>query len=646
MFELLGVSPQALSGQLLLGLINGSFYALLSLGLAVIFGMLNVINFAHGAQYMLGAFVAWLLLQFVGVSYWGALVLAPLIVGLFGMIKERLMIRRLYQVDHLYGLLLTFGFALVIEGMFRHWYGSSGQIYRIPAALAGGWNLGFMFLPKYRAWVVVLSLAVCFATWFAIEKTRLGSYLRAATENPTIVKAFGINVPLLITLTYGFGAGLAALAGVMAAPIYQVNPLMGNELIIIVFAVVVIGGMGSIMGAILTGYALGVVEGLTKVFYPEGSSLVIFVLMVLVLLVRPRGLFGQQMSVTPPTSESSPNTWTLASTPVLRLLLIALIVALLAMPYVVYPVFLMKILCFALFACAFNLVVGYAGLLSFGHAAFFGSAAYVTGYGMKAWGLTPELGIMLGVVTAGGLGLLFGLVAVRRQGVYFAMITLALAQMVYFIALRAPFTGGENGLQRVPRGDLLGMVSLENVQLMYYFTLATFALGFFLIRRIIDSPFGQVLGAIRENEARAISLGYEVNRYKLAAFVMSAAFAGMAGGLSALVYQLASLAGIGWHMSGEVILMTLLGGMGTLWGPVVGATLVASLQHFLAQSSVPANVVIGVIFIACVLMFRRGVVGELMRLMARRRTSTSAAENSKFNLAQTRVAAVTKQEQI
>jgi branched-chain amino acid transport system permease protein len=293
MFEIFGIPSQALFGQLLIGLINGSFYALLSLGLAVIFGMLNIINFAHGAQYMLGAFAAYLLLQLTGIGYWPALIVAPIIVGILGVVIERTMLQWLYKLDHLYGLLLTFGLALVIEGVFRNFYGSSGLPYQVPSSLQGGHNLGFMFLPNYRAWVIVASLVVCFGTWFVIEKTRLGSYLRAATENPTLVRAFGINVPRMITLTYGFGAALAAFAGVMAAPIYNVSPQMGSDIIIIVFAVVVIGGMGSIMGAILTGFALGIAEGLTKVFFPEASSTVIFVIMAIVLLTRPAGLFGR-----------------------------------------------------------------------------------------------------------------------------------------------------------------------------------------------------------------------------------------------------------------------------------------------------------------------------------------------------------------
>jgi branched-chain amino acid transport system permease protein len=290
---ILGVPTQALFGQLLIGLINGAFYALLSLGLSVIFGLLNIINFTHGAQYMMGAFAAYFLLNWAGLGYWWALLVAPLAVAAIGMVLERTTLKRLYQLDHLYGLLLTFGFALIIQGLFRHQYGSSGLPYSIPGQLAGGQNLGFMFLPNYRAWVIVFSLAVCLTTWYVIERTRLGSYLRAATENPALVQAFGINVPRMITLTYGFGVGLAALAGVLAAPIYQVNPLMGADLIIVVFAVVVIGGLGSIMGSIVTGFGLGVVEGFTKVFYPEASATVIFVIMAVVLLLRPAGLFGR-----------------------------------------------------------------------------------------------------------------------------------------------------------------------------------------------------------------------------------------------------------------------------------------------------------------------------------------------------------------
>ncbi|PFH09666.1 branched-chain amino acid transport system permease protein [Collimonas sp. PA-H2] len=292
--EIFGIPLQALMSQLLLGLVNGSFYAMLSLGLAVIFGLLNVINFAHGALYMMGAFLAWIGLTYFNLNYWVMLALAPLLVGLFGVIIEKTMLRWLYKLDHLYGLLLTFGITLMVEGIFRSFYGVSGQPYSVPDALSGATDLGFMVLPNYRAWVVLASLTVCFATWFVIEKTKLGAYLRAGTENPKLVEAFGVNVPLMVTLTYGFGVALAAFAGVLAAPVIQVSPLMGSNLIIVVFAVVVIGGMGSIMGSIVTGLALGVIEGLTRVFYPEASATVVFIVMAIVLMIRPAGLFGKE----------------------------------------------------------------------------------------------------------------------------------------------------------------------------------------------------------------------------------------------------------------------------------------------------------------------------------------------------------------
>ena len=293
MFMIFGYPSALLFGQLLLGLINGAFYALLSLGLAIIFGMLNIVNFSHGALFMLGAFVAWGLLEFLGISYWWSLLLAPIVVGAFGVLLEKVFIARLYKLDHLYGLLLTFGLALVIEGLARNQFGSSGMPFAIPRQLQGATDLGFMFMPNYRGWVVAASAGMCLLVWLVIEKTSLGATLRAATENPAIVQSFGINVPRMITLTYAAGVALAAFAGVLAAPIYSVNPKMGASFILSVFAVVVIGGMGSIAGSIVTGFGLGIVEGLTKVFYPQGSSVVIFVVMVIVLLTRPAGLFGK-----------------------------------------------------------------------------------------------------------------------------------------------------------------------------------------------------------------------------------------------------------------------------------------------------------------------------------------------------------------
>jgi branched-chain amino acid transport system permease protein len=624
----------ALLGQLLIGLINGSFYAMLSLGLAVIFGLLNIVNFTHGAQYMLGGLCAYALLTYFGIGYWPALVIAPLIVGASGLLLERIFLRPLYKLDHLYGMLLTFGVALIIEGLVRNQYGSTGNPYPVPPSLAAAWDLGFMYLPVYRAWVIVASLAVCLGTWYVIERTRLGAYLRAATENPKLTRAFGINVPRMVMLTYGAGVALAALAGVMAAPIYQVTAQMGSEIIIVVFAVVVIGGMGSIMGAIVSGFMLGLIEGLTKVFYPEASTTVVFIVMAIVLLVRPAGLFGAATrAAAAGESHAAVGAGISLSPLVVRSLTIALLAIGLVAPLLIYPVFLMKVLCFALFACAFNLLLGYVGLLSFGHAAFYGGASYITAQAVKMWGFEPLLGVLAGTMVAGALGVVFGFLAIRRQGIYFAMITLALAQMVFFFAVQSDFTHSDEGIQAVPRGHLLGFIDLGNSLNMYYFVFAVFLFGFWFIHRIIDSPFGGVLKAIRENEPRAISLGYDVDRYKLVAFVLSALFAGMAGALDALVFQLASLTNVHWTMSGHAILMTILGGVGTLTGPIVGALIVAGMENYLARLGAWVTIIHGCIFIVCVMLFRRGIVGEaailLRKSRMRRKRSTMLAPSTK-----------------
>lgn len=616
MIEILGVPSQALLGQLLLGMINGSFYALLSLGLAVIFGMLNIINFAHGVQYMMGAFCAWLLLTYFGIGYWGSILLAPLIVGAIAMIMERLLLRPIYGLDHLYGFLLTYGLALIIEGVFTQIYGVTGQPYDVPAWLQGRRDLGFASLPYYRAWVVGVALFVCVATWYMIEHTRLGRNLRAATENASLVGAFGINVPRMITLTYGFGAGLAALAGVMAAPIYQVSSQMGSNIIVVVLAVIVIGGMGSIPGALLSGFFLGILEGLTKVFYPQASTTIIFVVMVIVLLIKPAGLFGKISSVAhasfvPPQLVLSRRTQVQIAAAIAAVCILA--------PFVVYPVFLMKAFLFALFASAFGLLLGYGGMLSFGHAAFFGGASYVTAHAVKMWGVPPEVGILLGTAFACLLGAVFGLIAVRRQGIYFAMVTLAFAQMFYFLMLQVPATGGEDGIQMVPRGRLFGLLDLNQPYVMYYFVLAVCVIGFAIVYRTIHSPFGMVVKVIRENESRAISLGYDTNRYKFLIFVISATLAGLAGSTKSLVFQIASLTDVHWPMSGEVVLMTLVGGLGTLAGPVVGAFALVSMEHFLVEIGTWLTAIQGLVFVVCVLAFRRGFVGEALVFLSKRR---------------------------
>jgi branched-chain amino acid transport system permease protein len=613
---MMNVSIQLIMGQLLIGVINGAFYAILSLGLAVIFGLLRVINFAHGAQYMLGAVTAWLLLQYLGIGYWPALILAPVIVGVFAFIIERLLLRRIYNLDHLYGLLLTFGLALIIEGSIRHFLGAAGKPYAPPALLTGVWNLGIVVVPIYRAFIVGASLIACFLVWLLIEKTKIGSYLRAATENAGLVETFGVNVPVLLSATYVLGAMLAAFAGVLAAPIYQVSPLMGSHLIIVVFAVVVAGGMGSIIGAVVTGFGLGILEGLTKVFYPQAATVVIFVVMAIVLLYRPAGLFGRE-TVLANTAHAVSAAGRLSKKALVPAALIAVAVVLLA-PFFIYPTFATRILCFVLFASAFNLLLGYVGLLSFGHAAFFGGSAYVTAHALKIWGLPPEVSILAGVAFASAIGLLFGLLAIRRQGIYFAMITLALGQMVYFCFLQAPFAGGEDGIQAVPRGYLLGIFDLSNPTVLYYAVLVIVSLALAATWRLLNSPFGSILTAVRDNELRAVSLGYRADRYKLGAFVISAALAGLAGSLKVITVQIASLTDVTWQMSGEVVLMTLLGGMGTFFGPAVGATIITFIEHYSAGFSVPAPVVTGVMFVVCVLVFRRGVVGEFTSLLQSR----------------------------
>jgi branched-chain amino acid transport system permease protein len=616
MTEIFGVPTQALFGQLLIGLINGSFYAILSLGLAVIFGMLNIINFTHGAQYMMGAFGAYLLAQYAGIGYWPSLIIAPLIVGVTGVIVERTMLRRLYHLDHLYGLLLTFGLALIIQGLFRHQFGSSGLPYPIPPELQGGFRLPFMFLPIYRAWVIGFSAFICLLTWFLIERTSLGATLRASTENPTIVRTFGVNVPRLIMLTYGAGVALAGLAGVLAAPIYQVSPLMGADLINVVFAVVVIGGMGSILGSVITGFALGLIEGLTKVFYPEASTTVVFIIMAIVLLIRPAGLFGKVTNQTAGV-ESTSVAAGFDSGSTLVYAMAGLAVVLVLAPLLLYPVFLMKALCFALFALSLNLLLGYAGLLSFGHAMFLGGAGYLSAHSAKVWGFPPELAILTGTLAALLLGAIAGVIAIRRQGIYFAMTTLALSQMIFFFSVQAKFTGGEDGIQGVPRGTLFGVLDLSNQLSMYYVVLAIFLAAMLLVYRIIHSPFGEVLKSIRENEARAISLGYKTDRYKLMAFLMSATLAGLAGATKAIVFQLASLTDVHSSTSGEAVLMTLVGGLGTMLGPIFGAFVVTAMETYLAEWGQWVTVIQGVVFVICVMAFRRGIVGEIAHRMGR-----------------------------
>ena len=627
MSTIFGIPTSLLFAQLLLGLINGAFYALLSLGLAVIFGMLGIVNFAHGALYMLGAFAAWMMLEYLGINYWLALLLSPLIIGVYGLVLERTLIRRLYTIDHVYGLLLTYGIALVMQGLFRNLYGSSGLPYTIPAQLQGALNLGFMYLPVYRAWVVVVALVVCGALWYLIDRTSIGAKLTAAMENAPILQALGVNVPRMISMTYAGGAALAAFAGVLAAPIYSVNPNMGENLMVTVFAIVVIGGMGSILGSIIAGVSLGVLEGLAKIFYPQGSVTVIFLVMAAVLLTRPAGAggapaektFGQTVSdrltalklrVLQLGGANREGFGFLPSERVAFLVMLALIAVL---PFFVYPVFLMKVMCFALFACSLNLLAGYIGLMSFGHAAFFGVGSYIAAYTAKVWGLTPEVAILFGGAMAAALGTVFGWLSIQRPGLLFAMITLALAQMLYFFCLQADFTGGEDGIQRVPRGRLFGLFSLESNATLYVLVAVIFLAGFLIIHRTVHSPFGQVLKSIRDNEARTTSLGYRTLDHKLIAFVLASFLAGIAGATKAIVFGLATLTDVSFTASGEAVLMTIVGGLGTLFGPVVGALLLTTIEAYLAKAGAWVSVAHGAVFVAAVLLFRAGIVGEIAK---------------------------------
>jgi branched-chain amino acid transport system permease protein len=627
MFETLGISPSALFGQLVLGLINGSFYAMMSLGLAIIFGLLNVVNFMHGAQYMMGAFAAWMLLHWLGVSYWFALGLAPVLVGLSGMVTERLFVRRLYHIDHIYGLLLTFGLTLIVEGLYREGFGSAGLPYANP--LPGGFRTSLGYLPYYRVWALSASFVVCLGSWYVIERTKLGAYLRAAIERPDLVRGFGINVPRMITLVYGFGVALAGLAGVFAAPIYNVSPLMGTNLIIVIFAVVVIGGMGSVKGSILAGYMLGLSEGLMKVFYPPLSDTVVFIIMAAVLLIKPSGLFGKAViaqkfsAALRSHADAGCGRRRGRSLVVLILSVLLLVLA----PFVFYPVFLIKVLCFAVAASAVNLLLGFMGMLSFGHAMFFGFSAYVSGYLASVHGLAPEWAILGATLASVVLGSVVGVIAIRLQGIYFAMSTLALAQMVYFFCLQAPFTNGEDGIQNIPRGVAFGVWYLKADISTYFFVLLICLASILAMARLVHSPFGRIVAAIRDSESRAISLGYNANGYKFGVFVFSAGLTGLAGATKAIALQIASLTDVAWQMSGEFLLMTLVGGLGTVLGPVLGSLTLISMETYMSELRDWVTVAQGLVFFFVVLSFREGIVGSFMSveraLLAKRRTGNA-----------------------
>jgi branched-chain amino acid transport system permease protein len=627
----LALRMDLLLGILTIGLVNGSFYALLSLGLALIFGLLNVLNMTHGALYMMGAFTAFAAAQVLPTGALGnyllGLVIASAATAVVGVAIEVLLLRRTYRLDPLYGFMLTFGLATAIQGLFQARFGSTGLPFAPPVWLAGGVDLGFVFLPVYRLFVVGVALAVCLAVWAAIARTRAGSVLRAASENGAMAQALGVRVPLVFTLTFGLGAALAGLAGALAAPVYQVSPLMGADILLVIFAIIVIGGMGSLGGTMIASYGLALIESLTQALYPQAASLVIFAFMCLVLLTRPQGLFGiatvrrhefQAARIARHDGDAATG----------RYAMILIGVALAVAPALLYPVYLMKIFCLAIFAASFNFLLGFAGIVSFGQAALFGSAAYLTAHAMKAWSLPPQLGVLCGVAAATLLGVVMGALAIRRHGIYQAMITLGIAQMVYFVFLQAPFTHGEDGIQSVPRGLLFGYVDLADDRTLYAFIALALVAVLLGLRRLLASRFGLILVAIRDDERRALSLGYNVAAFKLAAFAIASACAGLAGALNALTFQLATLSGAHWHLSGEAVLMALVGGIGTLTGPLVGAAVVVTMQQFLAPFGAFVLVIQGLVFALCVLAFRDGLVVRLTALWHRLFTRLRATRRS------------------
>jgi branched-chain amino acid transport system permease protein len=612
--------------QVFNGLVNGGFIALMSLGLSIIFGMMRVVNFMHGAMYMLGAFVAFIAGAYFGLSLWLALLIAPLLIGGFGVVLERLMLRRLYPLDPAYNLLLTFGLTLIIEDLMRHFFGVTGAPFLVPDVLKGAVNLGFMYYPKYRLFVVVISIVLCLAAWLLLEKTRLGALVRAATERPNLLACFGGNVPLLISGTFFFAAGLAGIAGALAAPIRNVYPFMGQEMIALVFAVVVAGGMGSIAGSVVMGFITGVLSSFAAIWYPPAGTAIIYVVMLLVLVLRPGGIFrGIDISHFPlhytPMTERARAVFL---SPALGLGALAIGIAL---PWVVYPVLAVDIILWGLCAVGFDLLFAFAGLLSFGQAAYWGGAAYATGILVAKLGFPSWAGFLVGTAFMTLVGVVFGFVIAQKKGIYFSMITFAFAQIVYFVVNQFPqFTGGEDGLHDVFRGTLFG-VSLKDNLVFYYLVLAIVALMLAFVLRALKSPFGLSLTGARENERRMVSVGYDVYLLRVQAYALSAFIISVAGSLYVLNHEFISLEAVYWRASGEPVMMTLLGGAGTVYGPMIGAAIVLLLRNTLSTVTDSGSLVLGCLFVFIVMVFRRGVLGEIIHAIVHRerRASRDAA---------------------
>jgi branched-chain amino acid transport system permease protein len=600
--------------QLFNGLVNGGFIALMSLGLSVIFGMMRVVNFAHGALYMLGAFIAFTVGSNFGLSLWVALLVAPVVIGGFGVVLERLFLRRLYGLDPSYNLLLTFGLTLIIEDSMRHFFAVQGAPFLVPGALAGAIDLGFIVYPKYRFFVLMLSLAICGATWLLLERTRLGALVRAGTERPELLRCFGVRVPLLVCGTFAFAAGLAAIAGVLASPLRNISPFMGQEMIATTFAVVVAGGLGSIAGSVVMGFTVGVVSALAAIWYPPAANAATYLLMIVVLIVRPGGIF-RGIDVAHFPLHYTPITLA-ARRLVMGWKLKALALAIgLVLPWLVYPVLAADIVLWGLCALGFDMLFAFAGLLSFGQAAYWGGSAYITGILISRLHYPMWIGFAGGVVIATLVALVFGALIARKKGIYFSMVTFALAEIVYFVINQSPrYTGGEDGLHGITRGSIFG-VSLENQVTFYYAALAVIAAAVAFVFLVIRSPFGLALSGARDSERRMQSVGYNVQGLRLRAYVLSAFLISIAGSLFALNHEFVSLESVYWRASGEPIMMTLLGGAGTVFGPMLGAGIVVFLRDYLSTVTDSGSLVLGVTFVIVVLVFRRGVLGEILHRM-------------------------------
>ncbi len=603
--------------QIFNGLVNGGFIALMSLGLSIVFGLMRVVNFAHGAIYMLGAFVAFIAGQYFGISLWFALLLATLIVGGLGIVMERLLLSRLYGLDPAYNLLLTFGLTLIIEDVVRQFFGTMGAPFLVPDLLKGAVNLGFMYYPKYRLFVVIVSLLTCIAVWLLIEKTRFGALIRAGTERPNLLRCFGGNVQLLVSITFFCASGLAGLAGALAAPIRNISPFMGQEMIALTFAVVVAGGMGSIAGSVVMGFVVGVLSSLAAIWYPAASVAIVYIVMLAVLVVRPGGIFRGvdvahfPLHYTPITERAR----AIFDSTALKCIALAIGIIL---PWLVYPVLAVDIMLWGLCAVGFDLLFGFAGLLSFGQAVFWGGSAYATGVLIAKFGAPNWLGFLGGIGVSTAMGVLFGLIIAQKKGIYFSMITFAFAQIVYFIVNQFPaYTGGEDGLHDILRGSLFG-IDLKNNIVFYYLCLAIVAATIAFVFRIMQSPFGLSLAGSRENERRLLSIGYSVYGLRVRIYVLSAFVISIAGALYALNHEFISLEAVYWRASGEPVMMTLLGGAGTVYGPMLGAAIVLLIRNVLSTLTDSASLVLGCLFVVIVMLFRRGVVGEIVYLIAHR----------------------------